>query len=325
MKISLPTALLSVIATSACGPVESFPPRVDAGQPTTGAGETCDGVCLELEDSEWLGPHLVWMGDEDAAPACPKNAPVKSFTGHGYLDGPLPCNACSCDYLTHLCYPPKKVTAAASSCAGDGPGVTHTSFDPLTSWMTDCTDANAIPAGQLCGGVPCVQSVTIVPSAATPPGCLPSVSTMGPPPPPWNRFVQGCFAAPFPRCNDREVCYPASPGPEFKQCIYRQAHPDLECPAAYPNKSFFYQLFAPMCSPCACESPCTRRIDLYQDGSCGTSLGPRISIDATSPGCVDVPPGSALGSMSVSESFYKGGTCTPSGGAPEGRVFCCMP
>ena len=324
IKLSCLAALLSVIATSACGSMESFPPHVDAGPPTIDAGPTCDGVCLEIADPEWIGPNLMWFGDTDTAPACPPQAPSKSFTGRGYLEGPIPCNTCTCGPAAGECSPPDKVTAAAASCAGDGPGVTHTSFDPLTSWKSGCTAANAIPAGQLCGGVPCVQSVTIVPSTALQFGCLPGKSTVDPLPP-WTRFAQGCRAAPDVRCNTHEVCFPASPGPEFKQCIFIRADPAKECPVDYPNKNFFYDFNEPMCTSCTCAAPCAATFDLYQDNACGTPLDAQISINATTPGCVNVPPGSALGSLSVFSPFAEGGHCTPSGGAPRGRVVCCQP
>jgi hypothetical protein len=66
-------------------------------------------------------------------------------------------------------------------------------------------------------------------------------------------------------------------------------------------------------------------IQLYQDGLCNTPLAASISIDATGPVCIDVPPGSALGSKSATTAFYQPGSCKPSGGAPDATVFCCQP
>jgi hypothetical protein len=103
----------------------------------------------------------------------------------------------------------------------------------------------------------------------------------------------------------------------------------LDCPSSYPNKHVFYSGLAPECAPCACDAPtdsaCTGSIELYQDGSCGAPLGAAVSIDGTGPVCVDVPPGSALGSKSATKAFYNPGSCKASGGAPAGAIFCCIP
>lgn len=329
MKPSLFVAMFFVIATSACGPVETSPPHVDAGPPINDAGELCNGVCVAPASHEWLGPDLVWMGDEAAAPTCPTSAPINDFTAHGYLEGPMPCNTCTCGPTSGSCVRPAKLTAAAASCADDGPGVAHTSFDPPVNWTSGCTNASAIPAGQLCGGVSCVQSVTIAPATSEQIGCLPSPSTPDSPPP-WNRFARACYAKPLLGCSAVTICAPTPPGPEFQQCFYRLGDPaKIKCPATYSNKSVFYKPFAPTCAPCACDTPtqapCVGTLDIFQDGSCNTPLGPSITIDSTGSVCVDVPPGSALGSKKASTAFYQPGSCEPSGGAPEGTVFCCMP
>jgi hypothetical protein len=125
------------------------------------------------------------------------------------------------------------------------------------------------------------------------------------------------------------VCAPAAPEPEFKQCISIVGDPAAwKCPSSYTEKSVFYSGDAPECAPCTCAAPtgstCTGSIELYQDGSCSTPLGASISIDATGPVCVDVPPGSAVGSKSATKAFYQPGSCKPSGGTPEGKIFCCI-
>ncbi|MEO5731449.1 MAG: hypothetical protein ABIV93_30925 [Byssovorax sp.] len=315
--------------TGSCDPGESWPPY-DAGPHDAGKG--CAGVCLKAPPTAWFGPELVWMGDEAAAPACPESASIEAYTGHGYLDGPIQCDACTCGPTSGSCELPATVTAASASCAGDGSGVAHTSSDPPDGWFGLCNGEDAIPAGKLCGGVPCVQSVTIAPLTPKQTGCLPNENT-NVSPPPWNRFVRACAAAgPRPGCTKSdEFCVPAAPGPEFKQCVAsRRDDPALnECPPGYPERSVFYPGPAPKCAPCGCAAPtgstCTGEIKLYQDGTCNTPLAPPVSVDATGPVCVNVPPGSALGSKAASKPSYTPGSCEPIVGVTEGTVFCCIP
>jgi hypothetical protein len=320
-----------LLAAGSCGPVETFPPHVDAGPPVTDAGEACDGVCVPRPPTYWIGPLLAWMGDEAAAPLCPAPMLFESYTAHGYLDGPIHCDACTCGPTSGTCEPSAKVTAAAASCAKDGPDVEHTSSDPPATWTGLCNGENAIPLGKLCGGVPCVQSVTIGPVTANETGCLPIANTNASPPP-WNRFVRACTpTSSHPSCAAfDEVCVVAAPESEFKQCIFSFGKPaELKCPPSYPDQNVFYDSDTPRCAPCACEAPtgngCTGDLKLFQDGSCNTPLGASIPLDGKGPVCVDVPAGSAVGSKKATVSGYQPGSCKPSGGVPEGAIICCQP
>lgn len=331
MKTSYFAAVFSVIAASACGPGESVPPHDDAGTPPSDAGAMCEAACVPFHPAFWYGPALVWMGDEAAAPPCPATAPFDVYSAHGYVEGPMPCDACTCGPTSGSCEQSEPVTAAAASCANDGTGVEHTSSDLPVGWVGSCNAENAIPAGKLCGGVPCVQSITIGPLRPKQTGCLP-MPNINASPPPWNRFARACslptaLGGQCPASSD--ICTPAAPGPEFKQCIlYLDGYSLSDCPSTYPEKSVFYQAPTPKCGPCACDVPdstCTGSISLYQGDACDTEIGAPIPIDAAGPVCVDVPPGSALGSKSASSLSYQAGTCKPSGGAPNGAVFCCQP
>jgi hypothetical protein len=210
------------------------------------------------------------------------------------------------------------VTAAASSCKNDGPGVAHTSFDPPASWSGACTAANAIPVAKLCGGVPCVQSVTIAPLVMTESDCQP-IEQPTPPQPPRGTFARACFANPPQPCNEDTLCYPATPGPEFKQCLLRVGDPEMwACPSSFPDKSVFYDKFVDnrYCEPCTCGAPkgstCVGSVGLFSDAACDAPLvTPTISIDATGPACVDIKPaGPVLGGKSASEPTYKPGKCS---------------
>lgn len=332
MKFAQVLAAFFILVGAACGPTESLPPTHDAGPATVDAGATCDGRCAPGVPGGWYGPALIWIGAEDDAPPCPNVAAIEGFGGHGYPDEELHCGACTCAPPIGLCSLPTTLTAAAASCAADGSSVPHTSFDPPPSWEGTCTAANAIPAGQLCDGVPCVQSVTIAPLTLTPGGCLP-IEPPSSPPPTGIRFVRTCSHPPRQGgCGVSDECAPATSEPGFKTCIgqrsWLELHPP-ECPASYPDRNVFYEGSAPYCSPCACGIPtggtCNGSITLFKDSACGTPVVPKVSIDSKGPTCTDVPPGSALGGKTASTPSFQGGYCTPSGGALFATVFCCLP
>ncbi|MEO5731448.1 MAG: hypothetical protein ABI134_02245 [Byssovorax sp.] len=302
------------------------------------AGEACTGVCLPAPPTEWVGPALVWMGDEAAAPLCPEFASREGVTARR-PPAVQPCaTTCTCERPSGSCELPATVTASAAICPGNGSGVAQTSFDPPASWSGACTAENAIPAGKLCGGVPCVQSVTVDPLTVKESVCLP-VEQPNVPPPPWGTFARACMSSETqPSCAlHNEFCVPVAPGPEFKQCVYSRGDPALQhCPPSYPDKSVFYQDFVDnrSCTPCTCGAPegstCVGSIGFFSDLSCGAPLlGPPVSIDAVDSKCYDVPLGSALGSKSASEPTYTPGTCPVTGGEKgqidgiKPLVICC--
>jgi hypothetical protein len=326
------SAFFCVLAVAACGPAETFPPTNDAGTPTNDAGETCDGVCLPPRPVGWDGPYLLWTGDEANAPKCRDVGPLSQvYAGYGYPKGTPLCGACTCAPSIGSCELPATLTTAAASCAGDGPSVAHLSFDPPASWTGTCTTENAIPAGKLCNGVPCVQSVTVAPLTMKQGGCLPIESPSVKPPSTGVIFARACARGGIESCTaSPEVCKPVAPEPEFKQCITYQGESILsECPSTYPNRSVFYPGPTIDCSPCACDAPigsgCSGSINVSAGSACGAPLLPSIPINEKGATCVDVPPGAGLGSKSASEPSYYGGSCTPSGGKPFGVVFCCQP
>jgi hypothetical protein len=312
---------------------------VDAGIPGD-AGDTCNGVCLVGAPDEWFGPELVWIGDEADAPPCPAIASAEGFTGRRPPAGQPCATTCTCGPPSGSCALPSTVTASSAPCPGTAPGAAHTSFDPPASWAGGCTAANAILPGQLCGGVPCVQSVTIAPLTVNESDCAP-IETPNVTPPPWGTFARACLRKTIELgcVVSGEVCAVAPPGPEFKECVSQTGNPAfLKCPPGYPEKNVFYDEFVDnrYCTPCTCgateKSSCVGSLGLFSDALCGVPLvGPTISIDATSATCVDInPTGSALKSKSASEPTYKAGICPVTGGeqgqidANITRVVCCQ-
>ncbi len=217
----------------------------DAGdaEPPDAAGETCAGQCVPGLPGEWHGPALLWMGDEAAAPPCPANADLEVYTGHAD-PVPITCGACTCAPPIGACELPATLTTSSALCSGSPSGAVHILFDPPSEWGGTCTTANAIPVGTLCGGVPCVQSVTIAPLTVKQSECLPIEPPNVQVQPVWKTFARACIHENFPAvCSAASgLCAPTAPGPEFRTCIHHEGDPALlPCPAAYPDRSVFYQ------------------------------------------------------------------------------------
>lgn len=305
------------------------------------AGAVCDGVCVPGFPVDWNGPALVWMGAEAEAPPCPAAADIESFTLHGD-PGSLPplCGACTCAPPVGACSLPTTVTTSSSNCPGTGFGVFQIPFDPPAAWGGTCTAPGTIPSGLLCGGVPCVKSITIAPMVVKESECQPieppHLSTT---PPSSNILARICNGSPrSASCGQSDVCAPATPTPGFKHCISRVMLPggsDGKCPPSYPSRGVFYENFVDTrtCAPCKCEkssgSTCTGSLSIFKDGLCGAAVVASGLIDAIEPKCHDVPLGIALGSMSASEPSYAAGSCPASGGEEkEGpaqfpTLICC--
>ena len=321
----------------------------DAGDAGADTGETCSGACLPGRPSLWDGPYLLWTGNEADAPNCADlpGALREVYSGHAELDAPTHCDACACAPPTGSCGLPTTLTASAATCAGDGPGVAHTPFDPPTKWGGTCTPEDAIPAGKLCGGVPCVQSVTIAPLTLNESECVPIQPPNVQPAPTWKKFARACTKdQSLQLCSAHDgFCMPAAPGPQFKQCIdFRldsQGESGLsQCPPEYPEKSIFYDYFTDnrSCPACTCAPPkgstCTGSIGLFSDAACGAPLlGPIIPLDAKDSPCHDIiPAGSALGSKSASEPIFTPGQCAPQVDATKTQfasphipvIWCCQ-
>ena len=294
----------------------------EAGTPSVDAGETCNGVCLPGIPNGWDGPNLLWTGDEADAPRCSDfpGTPHETYSGHGELDAPTHCDACACAPPTGSCELPATLTASAASCAGDGPVVAHTPFNPPPKWDGTCTSANAIPPGKLCGGVPCVQSVTIGPLTLEQSECVPIQPPNVQSPPTWKKFARACTkTVSQSTCAAGDgVCAPPAPGPQFKQCISHVGDMDLsQCPLGYPERSVFYDYFidSRSCPACACDAPsgstCTGSVSIFADPSCGAPVVTSNSLDAIKSKCLDVSAGAALGSKSASAPIFTPGQCTP--------------
>lgn len=311
------------------------------GGATTGSGgsggEGCEGQCAPLGPGEWLGPLLLWIGKPGEEPECPAAAPVEGSLVFADLNAPITCGACKCDAPSGTCALPSTLSTAAATCAGDGPGVAHTSFDAPAPWNGSCTAANPIPANQKCNGVNCVQSLSVAPLTLTETPCAVKVEPIAANlPSTWGTAARSCHGVAYGPCPaPDEICAPATE-PGFAQCLFQKG--DNACPDRYPTKHLFYSGFSDTrdCTPCACGAPvggsCTAQLSVYKDNAC-SSLNSTVGLGSTGPTCFDVvPSGQALGSKQATEPVYAPGVCQVSGGEPTGEAipadpstYCCLP
>ena len=303
-------------------------------EPPPDAGETCSGECVPLAPAGWSDAMLLWSGPVFAVPKCPDRAPSPYYQGWTDLVSGG-CGECSCEAPTGSCELPTVFVASSETCPGDGPGAAHTFFTAPDPWDGSCTDQGAIPAGQLCNGVPCVRSLTIDPLVVTESTCTPSDITV--PKSSWQTAALACRGIAMPPCTDPGmICVPtAEPPPEdFSLCLYREG--DRDCPFGWPDKHVFFESFddSPVCTPCTCSDPmggeCSALVSVYQDGGCSMVLTANFVTSADPASCKDVPAGAPLGSKGVTDVSYQPGSCIPSGGDLVGdpiplapSTFCC--
>jgi hypothetical protein len=342
------TMRAALVAAVGCG-TPGTSTEHDAGpDASTGGGDSGDdgglacGTCVEGAAAMWTGPLLLWVGsDQKDAPPCPVSAGNRSYEGYGGPQAPTDCGTCMCGSPSGSCTLPTTMTANAASCALTSGSTPHTSFDPSSGWTGACDSNEAIPSGKLCGGVDCVQSLTIGPLAVTESGCTPSQ----PPaqiPPTFTTFGRACSSQQWPSCpnSTADLCV-SDPPSGFHVCIGFDSVADTPCPLVpgypYQEKFVFYSGFddTRSCSACTCDAPagstCSSKLSIYTDGAC-SDLAYSATVDATGPVCHDLPAGSPLGSTAASPPTYTAGACSPDGGVPSGAAtplmpatFCCLP
>jgi hypothetical protein len=324
-----------------CNLVEAGP---DADAGADGDAEAplppgCTGTCVPAKPDFWEDPQLLAIGTPLSMPSCPGVAPAVVYEGYAGLDtSPSSCLTCSCAPPTGSCGLPATVTASTpAACVDAGSGLTP--FDPPSDWDGGCTSEGAVPSGVLCGGVPCVRSLTIAPLTVQESGCTASASAgttvhaVS-----WSTYAVACIGNASGSCaEDGDFCAALAPVDGFRECISHDG--DVACPpySAYSDQYVFYSGAddTRSCSACACGSPagssCSAMISVYDDSACSSLLF-TDSITSSASACVDVPAGSALGSKSATSPAYTPGACPPSGGEALGSVvpvmpatFCCLP
>jgi len=310
------------------------------------SASACPGECIPLSPQDWSEPGLVWMGPStEPTPSCPSMAPSVGWQGFADMEAAHTCPACTCAPPTGLCLPPASIYARASICGATGGWVTP--FDAPPSWDGACTAANAIPAGEDCGGAACVQSLNIAPLTLVETGCAPVAGPAVPlPAPVWKTQVLSCIGTitdPGATCADSAtVCAPsADPPPSFRRCVMKTG--EHECPAFSPYQEKFVVYDGKVddkrgCAACQCGAPdgsmCTGKVTVWTgDATCSGSTSFDVLVASTKSVCTDLAPaGLPLSSKQMTDITYHPGTCQPSGGEPAGEAiptgpatFCCLP
>ncbi|UQA61834.1 hypothetical protein [Polyangium aurulentum] len=306
------------------------------------AGPPCEGTCVPLRPTDYAFsfPHQVWFGPASNPAACPSEVKNQFVRFKGLVVPPTECLACSCGPSTGSCAPPSSFVAHAAEC-NSPPGAAETPFPPPAAWDGTCTAENAVPADLDCGGVPCVQSITVGPLEKTDDGCAAQGGngTMPLPEPSWELVAVACegvMAQGWGGCAQDEMCVPeADPG--FQQCVFIDG--DVSCPTqGYTQRFLYYRTFVNdrHCTECACGpvegSVCTATAAIYKDQACGSLLAGG-SVSSEKDACHDMnPTGQAVGSKQVTDFAYLPGVCMESGGELEGTAapadpvtFCCSP
>jgi hypothetical protein len=340
-KVSATTSGAGTGGSISCGPG-----TVQVGNEcvlATDAGDAGDAgpACTCAPPSpgpSWLGASLTWIADPQQTVTCPPGF-EQDFGPQLFDLGPTgSCAPCTCSAPAGFCSPPATMTANAASCAQDGPSTAHTPFDPASGWTGGCDESEYIPPGKLCGGVECVQSLTIAPATLNETGCTPSVATFTPAMPRGGIYqcVQNIHNTVTCPDGSGRSCLPDAPG--FQVCITGLGDLDCADAGAYTEKHVAYgDLIDPMgCTPCTCGPPsgstCSTTVSVYTENGC-TVLAYSMTIDASGPACHDLPPGVGLGSKSATPPSYVPGTCAPDGGVLFGSppsealpmTWCCVP
>ncbi|MDC3960750.1 hypothetical protein KEG38_43255 [Polyangium jinanense] len=324
-------------------PAHCFADGGDAGSEASADGESalCPGDCAPKPPDAWKGPVHVAIGAAISLAECPASLPNVVFEGQAAPEPwPLVCPTCSCDAPLESCELPTTWTVSSAPCNDPGSGV-KTNLDPSAGWDGTCTTEDAIAAGKLCGGAPCVQSIAVSRPVLEQQPCVPHVDE---PEFELPRFSGGPFATSvracatdvqWPSCSDSALCVPQETG--FSVCISHSG--DETCPEGWNDKHVFYDAVDDLrfCEPCTCGLPkggvCEIRYRIFDDSACSSEL---IAIKLSSAGdpnpCQDFSvAGVALASRTAEVLTYEPGACEPMGGTVAGEVvlsqpttFCCL-
>jgi hypothetical protein len=291
--------------------------------------QACPNPCVPSAPEGWSGPEFVYVGSglgsgpDLTAPVCPTAAPNTTFEGWSApIVEPPTCPACACAEPLGTCKLPETWTVRSEPCLGGG-GI-ETPFDPPSGWDGACSADDIIPAGQLCGGKPCVRSLTVsapvieeqpcdVLTGQAGPGEPPKIASIAPPPS--STMARGCAPSePWSTCQEEpdKLCMPKV-GSDFVACVRKAG--DEACPEGWPVRHVVYNDVdvESSCSPCECSAPtggsCVVSFAAYETATCN-GLSAETAISAGDmPQCA----------------------CTPSGGEPAVDVkldgattLCCL-
>jgi hypothetical protein len=320
---------------SACFGPPPLPPHCSPDAGVDGDADTTsslclDGACVPPGPASWEGPMPFWYGWDIEAPACPDDAPILAFEGQTEPPPPT-CSACSCDAPAGTCHLPTTWTLSSAGCSDPGGGV-KTNFDPPADWDGTCNQDKAITGGMLCGGVPCVRSITISAPVIEEQPCTAQTNGDPVPPPPRARYGgpeipigRACKSdkgAPSCAAETGKVC--VSPSPEFKACLLRDG--DHACPEGWSDRHLLYGQVEDTrdCAACTCSPPnggtCQVKYRIFSEPMCSTEVQSGDIWAGMIAPCHDFMPGTQISGKSTEMLAYQPGSCTPSGGDVVGDL-----
>jgi hypothetical protein len=295
--------------------------------------------------SLWLGPKAAMPKCCPGAKGCDTAGAVPTMKYRLFKDlvaPPAECEPCECEPSEGTCTElPQTIEIRAGTCGQSG--VSSLPFNGPAGWDGMCSADGALPAGAMCDGVPCAQSVWAPPLAGpTKEACIPKKAAPSAVVEPADWVMGGLACQGKPRDEicpyTDETCY-EDPGPGWLQCVYHDGIYD-HCPDNFwPDPIVMYPedvVDDRGCEACSCGEPagsgCFGAIRVYNDGACSSQFTD-VTVSSFGDGCENVqPPGHILGAKSIENLGYMPGTCAASGGHPTGGVtehvtkavtFCC--
>lgn len=299
---------------------------------------TCETECVPEAEGPladgWSDPRVVWFGPSSELDAhqCPDGVSYEKLKRFDKLvAAPAKCDACACLPNGSCNGLPDTIEIRSGTC--NASNVQTTPFEGPPNWDGSCTSVNAMPAGQICNGVPCAQSVSA--SALPAPTnelCTPTVEN---PAATLDKYewLEGVRV-----CGAKDLAGTCAITPE--RCVGPLEDGWLRC-VSHPGKQDAcpgnYNDFAPRfvyqdnpnddrgCSACACGTPkdgiCLGSFSVYSDNSCSTQFA-QMQLSSLDGNCVGITPaGGAVGSKKIGNLSYLPGTCSVTGGEPIGTVI----
>jgi hypothetical protein len=278
----------------------------------------------------WNGPFVVFFSHGGALPTCDTSmyAPAPAFEGKaGLTAGPARCS-CSC--------------GASQGVGCDAPVVTFYSDSTCQTLCAGVTNPASLSS---CVTTPACTPTYLTISAPTPndAGSCPPNATMTLPDAGWSSGARACvpLSPQQGSCGSQQYCLPSS----APFCISHTG--DVQCPGTEPDYPFRYVYYQGMndgrgCTACSCSAPsgtsCAYKpgylpVFSYADIPSGASPGcmaPSGNPFFAPVGCTVKPSPSDVAFGLGFEAGVDAGSCTPSGGEPDGSAvpntattLCC--
>src|SRR5262249_26263397 len=118
----------------------------------------------------------------------------------------------------------------------------NTSLTVPAAWGSACASAEAVPGGNMCGGVPCHLSVGSMAPALTRGRCAPGEGVIDKQARSWGRDAFACYGTKGGKgCMGTHVCKPKFK-PPFKPHVCVEAAGDVACPTGgtFGTKYVYY-------------------------------------------------------------------------------------